>query len=420
MFRWSRSSRSCRSSAEVAEALSIHAGAGRLDPRRGDHVRARRVRRRAGAGEPRRPRRRPTGVRCAGRGGSLDTRRLSRSRRCRRGAAPDRQTTPVPRRGMPANRRPSRGRIPVTRTARQSAGRSEERDGCDRGGRPHGVTVSLITYRSRHDEAEFGLTRCSRNGECFHRGPAPPPRCSPATCCCCRTAGAPRSPGSWCRDDVEFELRGAAAVSSPAGASSWPTRSTRSGSTCAVRRRSTSAPRRAASPTVCSSGAPPTSSRVDVAYGELDWRLRSDPRVTVIERTNARALAGRCAALPARPDRDRRLVHLAAQGAAGRARLRGRALRLPGDGQAAVRGRPRARRQGRRRARRRRAPARAGGRRARGARELGAAVLGFASSGLPGPKGNLETFVWLARGAGGRGALDGGRARRRGRREVEP
>jgi 23S rRNA (cytidine1920-2'-O)/16S rRNA (cytidine1409-2'-O)-methyltransferase len=23
-------------------------------------------------------------------------------------------------------------------------------------------------------------------------------------------------------------------------------------------------------------------------------------------------------------------------------------------------------------------------------------VLGFASSGLPGPKGNLETFVWLA------------------------
>jgi len=29
---------------------------------------------------------------------------------------------------------------------------------------------------------------------------------------------------------------------------------------------------------------------VDVAYGELHWRLRSDPRVTVIERCNARAL----------------------------------------------------------------------------------------------------------------------------------
>src|SRR5450755_3203666 len=26
---------------------------------------------------------------------------------------------------------------------------------------------------------------------------------------------------------------------------------------------------------------------VDVAYGELNWRLRSDPRVTVIERRNA-------------------------------------------------------------------------------------------------------------------------------------
>jgi 23S rRNA (cytidine1920-2'-O)/16S rRNA (cytidine1409-2'-O)-methyltransferase len=33
------------------------------------------------------------------------------------------------------------------------------------------------------------------------------------------------------------------------------------------------------------------------------------------------------------------------------------------------------------------------------ARELGVAVLGFCSSGLPGPKGNRETFVWLARGS---------------------
>jgi 23S rRNA (cytidine1920-2'-O)/16S rRNA (cytidine1409-2'-O)-methyltransferase len=32
------------------------------------------------------------------------------------------------------------------------------------------------------------------------------------------------------------------------------------------------------------------------------------------------------------------------------------------------------------------------------ASELGAAVLGLASSGLPGPKGNLETFAWLAEG----------------------
>jgi len=38
------------------------------------------------------------------------------------------------------------------------------------------------------------------------------------------------------------------------------------------------------------------------------------------------------------------------------------------------------------------------------ARALGAAVLGYAPSGLPGPKGNLETFVWLAEG-GRAGAL---------------
>ena len=30
--------------------------------------------------------------------------------------------------------------------------------------------------------------------------------------------------------------------------------------------------------------------------------------------------------------------------------------------------------------------------------ELGAAVMGYASSGLPGPKGNLETFIWIADG----------------------
>ena len=43
---------------------------------------------------------------------------------------------------------------------------------------------------------------------------------------------------------------------------------------------------------------------------------------------------------------------------------------------------------------------------ARAARDAsGCAVLGFASSGLPGPKGNLESFVWLAE-PGRAGALD--------------
>jgi 23S rRNA (cytidine1920-2'-O)/16S rRNA (cytidine1409-2'-O)-methyltransferase len=30
---------------------------------------------------------------------------------------------------------------------------------------------------------------------------------------------------------------------------------------------------------------------VDVGYGQLDWRLRNDPRVRVLERTNARRLS---------------------------------------------------------------------------------------------------------------------------------
>jgi 23S rRNA (cytidine1920-2'-O)/16S rRNA (cytidine1409-2'-O)-methyltransferase len=43
---------------------------------------------------------------------------------------------------------------------------------------------------------------------------------------------------------------------------------------------------------------------------------------------------------------------------------------------------------------------------ARAARDdASASVLGFASSGLPGPKGNLESFVWLAE-PGRAGALD--------------
>ena len=52
------------------------------------------------------------------------------------------------------------------------------------------------------------------------------------------------------------------------------------------------------------------------------------------------------------------------------------------------------------------------------ARAAGAAVLGFASSGLPGPKGNRETFLWLAE-AGRDGALDGD-AVAAAAREVEP
>jgi 23S rRNA (cytidine1920-2'-O)/16S rRNA (cytidine1409-2'-O)-methyltransferase len=51
------------------------------------------------------------------------------------------------------------------------------------------------------------------------------------------------------------------------------------------------------------------------------------------------------------------------------------------------------------------------------ARGLGASVLGFASSGLPGPKGNRESFVWLAE-AGRAG--DVGEELDAAAREVEP
>jgi 23S rRNA (cytidine1920-2'-O)/16S rRNA (cytidine1409-2'-O)-methyltransferase len=46
---------------------------------------------------------------------------------------------------------------------------------------------------------------------------------------------------------------------------------------------------------------------------------------------------------------------------------------------------------------------------------LGYSVLGFASSGLPGPKGNLETFVWV--GEPGRAGVSDIAAAAR---EVEP
>jgi len=154
---------------------------------------------------------------------------------------------------------------------------------------------------------------------------------------------------------------------------------------------------------------------VDVAYGELSWRLRSDPRVTVIERRNARALVPED--LPYRPDLiviDVSFISLAKvlpavlacaaerfdclalikpQFEVGRSVVgKGGVVRSADD--------------------RRRALVSVG----EAARGLGASVLGYASSGLPGPKGNLETFVWLAEAARGGAVADLEAAAR----EVEP
>jgi 23S rRNA (cytidine1920-2'-O)/16S rRNA (cytidine1409-2'-O)-methyltransferase len=51
--------------------------------------------------------------------------------------------------------------------------------------------------------------------------------------------------------------------------------------------------------------------------------------------------------------------------------------------------------------------------------ELDASVLGYRSSGLPGPKGNLETFIWLAE-PGREGAVADAHELERMVRAVEP
>jgi 23S rRNA (cytidine1920-2'-O)/16S rRNA (cytidine1409-2'-O)-methyltransferase len=137
---------------------------------------------------------------------------------------------------------------------------------------------------------------------------------------------------------------------------------------------------------------------LDVAYGELHWRIRNDERVTVLERRNARAIDP--GELPYAPDLvviDVSFISLAKvlpsvlactaerfdclalvkpQFEVGRERVgKGGVVRDPAE--------------------RRSALVAAGA----AAQALGAAVLRYASSGLPGPKGNRESFVWLAEGS---------------------
>jgi 23S rRNA (cytidine1920-2'-O)/16S rRNA (cytidine1409-2'-O)-methyltransferase len=153
---------------------------------------------------------------------------------------------------------------------------------------------------------------------------------------------------------------------------------------------------------------------LDVAYGELDWRLRSDPRVTVLERRNARSLTP--ADLPYPPNLivvDVAFISLA--------KILPAALTVTDhsyDCLALVKpqfevGRELVGKGGvvRDAGARRGALIEVGS----AALSLGASVQGYASSGLPGPKGNLETFVWLTeRGRGGVADLEAAA------REVEP
>jgi 23S rRNA (cytidine1920-2'-O)/16S rRNA (cytidine1409-2'-O)-methyltransferase len=135
---------------------------------------------------------------------------------------------------------------------------------------------------------------------------------------------------------------------------------------------------------------------VDIAHGELDWRLRNDSRVTVIERQNARSLEP--ADLPFAPSLatiDVSFISLAKV-------LPAVVKVLSAEGQILAMVKPQfelgPRRVGRGGvvrdpALRREAIAGV----AEAARSLGLAVRGFASSGLAGPKGNRETFVWCWR-----------------------
>lgn len=133
---------------------------------------------------------------------------------------------------------------------------------------------------------------------------------------------------------------------------------------------------------------------LDVGYGQLDWGLRNDPRVHVMERFNARHL--RPEDLPYAPELvtvDVSFISLAKV-------LPAVARCLAPGGQVLALVKPqfelgpgRAKRGVVRSAAERREALLAV---ADAAREIGLAVRGFASSGLPGPKGNLETFVWCA------------------------
>lgn len=137
---------------------------------------------------------------------------------------------------------------------------------------------------------------------------------------------------------------------------------------------------------------------LDVAYGQIDAGLREDERVNVIERRNARDLfpadlpwtpslatidvsfISVAKVLPAvaaclEPDGDV-LAMVKPQFELGRERVgRGGVVRSAGDRRDAIR-----------------MVAEAAG-------ELGLGIRGVAGSGLPGPKGNVETFLWCRPGA---------------------
>jgi len=135
---------------------------------------------------------------------------------------------------------------------------------------------------------------------------------------------------------------------------------------------------------------------VDVGYGQIAWKLRQDPRVTVIDRTNARHLEP--GQLPEPADLatvDVSFISLAKVLPAVAACVRpGGAVVALVKPQFEV-GRSRVGKGGVVRDDAARADAVAAVRAA--AEALGLTVRGEAESVLPGPKGNREVFLWLVR-----------------------
>jgi 23S rRNA (cytidine1920-2'-O)/16S rRNA (cytidine1409-2'-O)-methyltransferase len=137
---------------------------------------------------------------------------------------------------------------------------------------------------------------------------------------------------------------------------------------------------------------------VDVGYGQLDWKLRSDPRVTVLDRVNVRSLRpAQVAPAPELVTADLSFISLTAvlpaladcaaadadfvvmvkpQFEVGKGKVgAGGVVRDPALRAEAVRAV------------------------AQAAAGLGLGVLGVTASPLPGPSGNVEYFLWLTRGA---------------------
>jgi 23S rRNA (cytidine1920-2'-O)/16S rRNA (cytidine1409-2'-O)-methyltransferase len=136
---------------------------------------------------------------------------------------------------------------------------------------------------------------------------------------------------------------------------------------------------------------------VDVAYGELAWSLRQDERVTVVERTNARDM--KLEDLPWQPE----FVVCDVSFIAVAKVIPAIAAVLPDGGEGLLLVKPQFEvgkdavgRGGvvRDASVRRSALVSAG----RAAESAGMGPLAFVSSGLPGPKGNKESLMWVRKG----------------------